>query len=44
VLESHEYPRFWAFMNFALDFTNNGIHEQWKIRTVVYPSGKPLFG
>ncbi len=23
-------------MNSVLDFTNNGIHEQWKIRTVVY--------
>ena len=28
-------------MSSVLDFTNNDILEQWKIRTVVYPSGKP---
>ena len=28
-------------MNSEVDSTKNCIHEQWKIRTVVYPSGKP---
>jgi hypothetical protein len=28
-------------MNTVLDSTKNGIHELWKIRTVVYPKGKP---